>query len=107
MLGRRRVRLGVAVGLALLGSGGGFLAWPHVRPADPDAGAFMVDGHLMSRTTGYVTGVDVDEGLLKVSSTIFGLRPVTVSVADDTTITIRDKQGALADLAIDMPVRVA
>jgi len=97
---------GVAVGLALLVVGGALLR-PFVWPENPDAGAQMVNGRLVSEAMGYVAVVDSDERILKISASILGLRPVTLSVGDDATIMIGDKQGGLGDLAVDMPVRVA
>ena len=97
---------GVAVGLALLVAGGAMLR-PLVWPENPDASAHMVNGRLVGEAMGYVAVVDSDERVLKISASILGLRPVTLSVGEDATIMIGDKQGGLGDLAVDMPVRVA
>lgn len=82
-------------------------AWPLVWPADPDASLRTVAGRQVGEATGYVVSLDPEAGVLKISSSMFGLRPVTLAVDPNTPITVRDKQGGLGDLAVDMPVRVA
>ncbi len=96
----------VAVGVALL-TGGGAMLRPLVWPEDPDASLQMVNGRLVGEATGYVAAVDSTERILKISTSVLDLRPVTLSVGNDATIMIGDKQGGLGDLAVDMPVRVA
>ena len=87
--------------------GGGAMLRPFVWPEDPDASLQMVNGRLVGEAMGYVAAVDSDERILKISASVLGLRAVTLSVGDDATIMIGDKQGGLGDLAVDMPVRVA
>jgi hypothetical protein len=99
-------RLGLAVGLAVLG-GAGLVAWPLVWPANPDARLREVAGRQVGEATGHVVSLDAEAGVLKISSSILGLRPVTLAVDATTPIRVRDKQGGLGDLAVDMPVRVA
>jgi hypothetical protein len=104
VISRRRLTLtGVAVALTVLG---GVIAWVLVRPANPDAGVRLVNGRMIGEATGYVAGVDPDERLLQVSSSFLRLRPLKLSVGDDAKIRIRDKEGGLGDLALDMPVHV-
>lgn len=99
-------RLGLLLAIVVLG-GGTFLAWPFVWPANPDATLRTVAGRQVGEATGYVVSLDAEAGVLTISSSIFGLRPVALAIDADTPITIRDKQGGLGDLAVDMPVRVA
>ena len=107
MSSRRLLTLaGVAVGLALV-AGGGAMLRPLVWPQDPDASLQMVNGRLVGEAMGYVSAVDSDERILKISASILGLRAVTLSVGNDATIMIGDKQGGLGDLSVDMPVRVS
>jgi len=80
---------------------------PLVWPEHPDASLQMVNGRLVGEAMGYVAAVDSDERILKISASIIDLRPVTLSVGNDATIMIGDKQGGLGDLVVDMPVRVA
>jgi len=100
------MRLGLPLGVVVL-AGVVLVAWPLVWPADPDASLKTVGGRQVGEATGYVVSLDPEAGVLKISSSIFGLRPVTLAVDANTPITVRDKQGGLGDLAVDMPVRVA
>jgi hypothetical protein len=99
-------RLSVVVSLLVLVVGA-VVGWPLVWPANPDAEVRLVDGHRVGEMTGYITSVDPDDARLKVSSSLFGLRPLSFALADDTRISIGGKQGGIGDLLIDMPVRVA
>ena len=98
--------VGVVAGLAVL-AGAGVAAWPLLWPADPDDSARTVEGHRVSEATGYVISLDPEAGLLKISSSILGLRAVALAIDANTPITVGDKQGGLGDLAVDTPVRVA
>jgi hypothetical protein len=95
-----RTLLGVAVGLTAF-VGGATLLWPR-----PDTGLQVVGDRLVGETTGYVTKVDAEDGMLHVAASIFGLRSVSVHVHRDTTILVGEKQGGLGDLLPGILVRV-
>jgi hypothetical protein len=80
--------------------------WSVLRPEDPGPALPVAAGPALGDLTGYVGQVDGAARTLAVTDNVLGLRPITLMVTDDTSITVHGKQGALGDLSRDTPVRV-
>jgi hypothetical protein len=80
---------------------------PLLWPPDPDASLVLENGKLTGETVGYLWQVDTDARTVRVSSSLLGLRAVSLEVTDETKILIHDKQGGFRDLWKDMLVRAS
>ena len=81
------------------------VAWSMLNQSDPAPSAPLAEGPALGDLTGYVGRVDRKARTVEVSENSAGLRPVTMAVTDDTSISVRGKQGGLGDLTKDLPVR--
>src|SRR5207249_3400021 len=68
---------------------------PSVQPAE---------GRVMGDLTGFVGRVDQKARTVEVAEKL-GLRPITMTVTDDTAITVRGEPRGLRDLKKDLPIR--
>jgi hypothetical protein len=102
----RVIRL-VAGGALVIALGvAGLMAWPLLWPPDPDAAVKLVSGRMLGETTGYVGRVDRDFQIVDVSTSVFGWRPIALTVNGETAIVVQGRQGGFGDLVKDLPVRV-
>src|SRR5918996_3057882 len=99
-----RIAGGMAIATVLVVTA--MVSWSLLRASDPDASLPLPEGHVLGDMTGQVGEVNRDAQTVDISETPPGLRPVTLVVTDDTSITVHGKQGGLGDLGKDMPVRV-
>lgn len=105
MTTQRASRIAGGVALVAVLSVVGMVAWSLLNPSDPGPALPLPDAPAMGDITGYVEQVDAGARTVAVVEDLLGLRPTMMVVTNDTSIMVRGKQGALADLAKDMPVR--
>jgi hypothetical protein len=102
---QRASRIAGGIALVAVLSVVGVAAWSLLNPSDPGPALPLPDAPAMGDITGYVERVDAGARTVDVAENLLGLRPTMMVVTNDTSITVRGKQGALADLTKDMPVR--
>jgi hypothetical protein len=107
--GLSRIAGGIAIVAVLVVSG--MVAWSVLRHQDPDlAGQAEAprsgEPVRLGDLTGYLGQIDAAGGTIVVAANPTGADPVTLAGANDASVTVNGKQGGLADLAKDMPVRV-
>jgi hypothetical protein len=101
--GASKVAGGIALAAVL--SVVAIVAWSILNHSDPAPSATLGDGPAMGDITGYVGRVDRNARTVDVAESMFGLRPVTMALTNDTSITVAGKQGGIGDLSKDMQVR--
>jgi hypothetical protein len=108
--GLSRIAGGIAIVAVLVVSG--MVAWSVLRHQDPDLAGQQAETPRsgepirLGDLTGYVGLIDAAGGTIVVAANPTGADPVTLAVANDAPVTLHGKQGGLADLSKDMPVRV-
>ena len=102
---QRASRIAGGIALVAVLSVVGIVAWSILNPSDPGPALPVADGPARGDITGYVERVDPGARTVDVAENLLGLRPTMMVVTNDTSIMVRGKQGALADLTRDMPVR--
>jgi hypothetical protein len=102
---QRASRIAGGVALVAVLSVVTMVAWSLLNPSDPRPTLPVGDTPAMGDMTGYVERVDAGARTVDVVENRLGLRPTMMVVTNDTSIMVRGKQGALADLTKDMPVR--
>jgi len=80
------------------------VVWSRMNQSDPPPAVQSTDGAVMGDLTGFVRRVDQKARTVEVSEKL-GVSPVTMTVTDDTAITVRGEQRGLRDLKQDLPVR--
>ena len=105
MTTQRASRIAGGVTLVAVLSVVGLVAWSLLDSSDPEPALPLPDAPAMGDVTGYVERVDPGARTVNVAENLDGLRPTLMVVTGDTSIVVRGKHGALADLAKDMPVR--
>ena len=101
--GASKVAGGIALAAVL--SVVAIVAWSMLNQSDPAPSAPVADGPAMGDITGYVGRVDRNARTIDVAENMFGLRPVTMALTNDTSIMVSGKQGGIGDLSKDMQVR--
>ncbi|PYM92944.1 MAG: hypothetical protein DME04_12860 [Candidatus Rokuibacteriota bacterium] len=81
------------------------VAWSNMNRSDPSPSSPLTEGPVLGDLTGYVGRVDQKARTVEVSEDRLGQRPVTMTVTDDTSITVRGQPRGLRDLTKDLPVR--
>ena len=108
--GLSRIAGGIAIAAVLVVSG--IVAWSVLRQQDPELAIQQAEAPgpdeatRLGDLTGYVGQVDPDTHTIVVAASPLGADPVMLVVADDASVTVHGKEGALGDLSKDMPVRV-
>ena len=105
MTTQRASRIAGGIALVAVLSVVTLVAWSLLNPSDPRPALPVDSGPAMGDITGYVERVDPGARTVDVADNLLGLRPTMMVVTSDTSIMVRGKQGALADLTKDMPVR--
>jgi hypothetical protein len=103
---RALARLALAVTVVLLVGAAVLVVSPAFWVADPEESVRLVHGRMIGDTGGHIVGVDRERRTVAISRSLFGWRPVVVSVTPETIITVNKLEGAFGDLARDLPVRV-
>jgi hypothetical protein len=78
--------------------------WSSMNQSDPAPSVQPSEGRVMGDLTGFVGRVDQKARTVEVAEKL-GVRPVTMTVTDDTAITVRGEQRGLRDLKKDLPIR--
>lgn len=105
MTTQRASRIAGGIALVAVLSVVAIVAWSILNPSDPGPALPVADVPARGDITGYVERVDAGARTVDVAENLLGLRPTMMVVTNDTSIMVRGKQGALADLTRDMPVR--
>jgi hypothetical protein len=95
---------GIAVVAVLVVTG--LVTWSYMNRTENEFIPSQAGGPAMGDVTGYVGRVDREARTLDISENLLGLRPMSLTVTNDSSIMVRGKQGGLGDLSKDMPVRV-
>jgi len=102
--GLSRLAGGIAVVAVLVVTG--LVTWSYMNRTENEFIPSQAGGPAMGDVTGYVGKVDREARTLDISENLLGLRPMSLTVTNDSSIMVRGKQGGLGDLSKDMPVRV-
>ena len=102
--GLSRIAGGVALAAVLVIAG--LVARSLFRGPEPEFVPQLAGGPATGDMSGYLGRIDRAAGTIDVAGDLVGLRPVSLAVTHDTSITVLGKPGSLADLSKDMPVRV-
>ena len=80
------------------------VGWSRLNQPVPAPSVQPAEGRVMGDLTGFVGRVDQKARTVEVAEKL-GLRPITMTVTDDTAITVQGEQRGLRDLKKDLPVR--
>jgi hypothetical protein len=102
--GLSRIAGGVALAAVLVIAG--LVARSVFRGPEPEFVPQLAGGPATGDMSGFLDRIDRTARTIDVAGDLVGLRPVSLAVTHDTSITVLGKPGSLADLSKDMPVRV-
>lgn len=101
--GVSRIAGGIALAAAL--SVAAIVVWSALNRPAPAPATRLAEGPSLGDLTGYVGRVDLTARTVEVAENLLGQHPVTMSVTNDTSITVRGRPSGLGDLTKDLPVR--
>jgi len=101
---QRVSRIAGGIGLAAAALVVMMVGWSRMNQPVPAPSVQPAEGRVMGDLTGFVGRVDQKARTVEVAEKL-GLRPITMTVTDDTAITVRGEQRGLRDLKKDLPVR--
>ena len=104
---QRVSRIAGGIGLAAAALVVMMVGWSRMNQPVPAPSVQPAEGRVMGDLTGFVGRVDQKARTVEVAEKL-GLRPITMTVTDDTAITVRGEQRGLRDLRDlkkDLPIR--
>jgi len=101
---QRVSRIAGGIGLAAAALVVMMVGWSRMNQPVPAPSVQPAEGRVMGDLTGFVGRVDQKAGTVEVAEKL-GLRPITMTVTDDTAITVRGEPRGLRDLKKDLPIR--
>ena len=101
---QRVSRIAGGIGLAAAALVVMMVGWSRMNQPVPAPSVQPAEGRVMGDLTGFVGRVDQKARTVEVAEKL-GLRPITMTVTDDTAITVHGEQRGLRDLKKDLPVR--
>src|SRR5439155_21187597 len=101
---QRVSRIAGGIGLAAAALVVMMVGWSRMNQPVPAPSVQPAEGRVMGDLTGFVGRVDQKARTVEVAEKL-GLRPITMTVTDDTAITVRGEQRGLRDLKKDLPIR--